>query len=153
MNNEKKSDVTKVFTIGFTKKSAEEFFTILRKNKVKKIIDIRLNNDNQLAGFSKKADLKYFLKTILNIDYEHKTELAPTDEILQLVKKEKISWKEYEMKYIKLISSRRIENLLTPEELNETCLLCSEAEPEHCHRRLLAEYLSKKWNNVIIKHL
>lgn len=146
-------EIETVYTIGFTKKTAEHFFELLRKNGVKKVIDTRLNNESQLAGFSKKEDLKYFLKSILNVDYVHKPELAPTDDILKAYKKKEISWDEYEKRYLQLISERHIEEKISPEELNNSCLLCSEHKPDKCHRRLLANYLKSKWNNVIIKHL
>ena len=153
MNKENSSEFMTIFTIGFTKKSAEKFFELLKVNDVAKVIDTRLNNDNQLAGFSKKKDLKDFLKTILNIEYVHKPILAPTEDILKAYKKKMITWREYEIKYLNLISERHIEDLLPPLELDNSCLLCSEAEPNHCHRRLLAEYLKSKWGNLLIKHL
>lgn len=106
-----------------------------------------------MAGFTKKRDLKYFLRTILNIDYVHKAELAPTNEILKAYQKKEITWEEYEIKYLHLISERGVENLLLAEEINDSCLLCSEHKPDNCHRRLLAEYLKSKWGNLIIKHL
>jgi uncharacterized protein (DUF488 family) len=149
----KYSETVTLYTIGFTKKTAEQFFETLRKNNVKKLIDTRLKNVSQMAGFTKKEDLKYFLRTILNIDYEHKPKLAPTEEILNAYQKKEITWEQYEVKYLDLISGRQIENLLSPEEINNSCLLCSEDKPDNCHRRLLAEYLKTKWNNVIIKHL
>jgi len=142
-----------LYTIGFTKKTAEQFFETLRKNEVKKLIDTRLNNTSQMAGFTKKGDLKYFLRAILNIDYVHKPELAPTNDILKAYQRKEITWEEYEVKYLNLISARGVENLLSPEDIDKSCLLCSEHKPDHCHRRLLAEYLKSKWGNLIIKHL
>lgn len=156
MTNEtenKHSEPITIYTIGFTKKTAEQFFETLRKNNVKKLVDTRLNNVSQMAGFTKKKDLEYFLTAILNIEYVHKPELAPTEEILKAYQKKEITWEQYEVKYLDLISSRRIESLLSPEEINNSCLLCSEDKPDNCHRRLLAEYLKSKWSNLIIKHL
>lgn len=142
-----------LFTIGFTKKSAESFFEKLKQAKIKKIIDIRLNNSSQLAGFAKKNDLKYFLKTICKIDYLHQPLLAPTKEILDEYKKSKSDWNVYVTKFNNLINQRKIENLVNEEDLNYACLLCSEDTALHCHRRLVAEYLSDKFGNIKITHL
>ena len=142
-----------LFTIGFTQKSAEQFFESLAKSGIKTLIDTRLNNISQLAGFTKKNDLKYFLKKIGGIDYIHITDLAPTKDILDEYKKNKGDWGVYEQKFLKLISDRQIEKKVTPELLNHGCLLCSEAKPHNCHRRLVAEYLSTKWENIDICHL
>lgn len=143
----------RVFTIGFTKKSAEKFFTILCNNDVKRVIDVRLNNVSQLAGFSKRDDIRYFLNEIGGIDYIHKPELAPTKEILDAYKKYKGKWSIYEEKFINLMSDRRIEEKLSEELLDGGCLLCSEDTPDHCHRRLVAEYLNNKLGNIEIIHL
>lgn len=148
------SELTIIFTVGFTKKTAREFFELLRKNKVKKVIDIRLNNVSQLAGFSKKDDLEYFLRVILNIDYIHMPLLSPTEELLDAIKNKKVSWAEYEKMYVKLISERKVEKLFPDKkELDHVCLLCSEDKPEHCHRSLLAEYLKEKWKDVETRHI
>jgi uncharacterized protein (DUF488 family) len=144
---------TQLFTIGFTQKSAEKFFETLVKSGVKTLIDTRLNNVSQLAGFAKKNDLAYFLKQIGGIDYVHILDLAPTKDILDEYKKNKGDWGVYEQKFLKLISERAIEKKVTPELINYGCLLCSEAKPHNCHRRLVAEYLSKKWEGVNICHL
>jgi uncharacterized protein (DUF488 family) len=143
----------KIYTIGFTKTSAEDFFGKLIRASVRKIVDVRLNNTSQLAGFAKKNDLKYFLQTIRNIDYIHMSQLAPSEEILTEYKKNKGDWHNYEKKFLKLMEERRIENILSPVELDGACLLCSEHLPKHCHRRLVAEYLKNKWGNVEIEHL
>ncbi|AFY80483.1 DUF488 domain-containing protein [Oscillatoria acuminata] len=142
-----------LFTIGFTQKSAETFFTTLQQAGVKRIIDTRLNNVSQLAGFAKKNDLQYFLKTIADIDYLHILDLAPTKDILDEYKKNKGDWSIYEQKFLHLIETRKIEKKVMPEQLDGACLLCSEAKPHHCHRRLVAEYLNGKWGNVKICHL
>lgn len=135
----------KLFTVGFTKKTAEHFFEMLAENGVKRIIDVRLKNTSGLSGFSKKNDLKYFLKKIGNIDYTHLTELAPTAEILDAYKKKEITWTEYERKYNELIYTRNIENSVSDEILEGGCLLCSEHDHFHCHRRLITEYLGEKY--------
>ena len=142
----------KLFTIGFSKKSAEEFFTLLTKNRIKKLIDIRLNNKSQLAGFANVKHLPYFLK-LHNIEYEYKPELAPTKELLDGYKKKQISWQEYEKMYNKILLDRNILNFIKKDELNNSVFLCSEPTPTHCHRRLLAEYIAKHFDNVEIKHL
>jgi uncharacterized protein (DUF488 family) len=142
-----------IFTIGFTKKSAEEFFAALEKAGVKRVVDTRLNNVSQLAGFAKKEDLRFFLKRVAGIDYVHLPELAPTQEMLDAFKKEKGEWAVYEKRFLALIAERRIEEKVPREVLHQGCLLCSEETPEHCHRRLVAEYLKEKWRDVEIRHL
>ena len=143
----------KLFTIGFTKKNAEKFFNTLKKSGVKRVIDIRLNNVSQLAGFSKRDDLQYFLKTICEIDYIHKLELAPNENILDEYKRNKGNWKIYEKEFLKLMKQRKIEELITRELIDQSCLLCSEDKPDKCHRRLVAEYLNNKFGNIEIIHL
>jgi uncharacterized protein (DUF488 family) len=143
----------KIHTIGFTKKTAEKFFTQLKKAGAKRVIDIRLNNKSQLAGFAKKDDLKYFLKALCSIDYVHIPELAPTIAILDAYKKNKSDWSIYETQFLALMQKRKIEEKFEADTFHQACLLCSEDTPEHCHRRLVAEYLKKKWGNIQIKHL
>ena len=142
-----------LFTIGFTKKSAREFFELLSKANIKQIIDTRLNNKSQLAGFAKRSDLEYFLKKIGNIDYIHILDFAPTKEILDEYKKKKSSWEDYEKKFIQLMNERQIEKKIALDQLDRGCLLCSEAKPHNCHRRLVAEYLNQKLGNINISHL
>jgi len=142
-----------LFTIGFTQKSAQKFFETLKKAGVKRIIDTRLNNVSQLAGFAKKADLEYFLKIIGDIDYVHIIDLAPTKDILDEYKKRTGDWAVYEQKFLQLVANRQIEKKVSPDLMNGACLLCSEAKPHHCHRRLVAEYLEGKWGNINISHL
>jgi len=143
-----------IYTMGFTKKSAEEFFELLRKNNVKHLIDIRLNNSSQLAGFTKGSDLKYFLREILGIDYIYDTKLTPTKEIMDGYKSKSITWSEYEEKFIKLLDERDIkkhvrENLY--DVLDGCCFLCSEETAENCHRRLVAEYIRRAFSDEEIK--
>ncbi|NES17994.1 MAG: DUF488 domain-containing protein [Symploca sp. SIO3E6] len=142
-----------LFTIGFTQKSAQKFFNTLQQADVKTVIDTRLNNVSQLAGFTKKADLEYFLKTIGKINYVHILDLAPTKDIVDEYKKKKGDWDTYEQKFLQLIANRQIEQKVSPELIDGACLLCSEAKPHQCHRRLVAEYLNDKWGNVRICHL
>lgn len=143
----------KIFTIGFTKKSAETFFTRLKNAGVCRLIDVRLNNVSQLAGFTKKDDLRYFTKTICNIDYVHLPALAPTAEMLDAYKKQNGDWSIYQRQFLDLIRSRRIEETTSRELIDGACLLCSEEKPHHCHRRLVAEYLKDKWGSVEIEHI
>nr|WP_034935457.1 DUF488 domain-containing protein [Gloeocapsa sp. PCC 73106] len=142
-----------LLTIGFTQKTAQDFFELLTKNKVKKVIDVRLNNVSQLAGFTKKQDFPYFLEKIAQIEYLHELDLAPTQSILTEYKKNKGDWSIYEQKFLQLMKERRIETKLSPELLDNTCLLCSEAKPHHCHRRLVVEYLQHHWGNINLVHL
>lgn len=142
-----------VFTIGFTKSSAESFFHRLQKAGVKRVIDVRLNNISQLAGFAKRDDLRYFLKAIGGIDYIHEPVLAPTQDMLDAYKKERGEWAEYEKRFLALMADRRIEETVRPETLEGACLLCSEDKPHHCHRRLVVEYLKEKWGGMEIGHL
>ena len=142
-----------LYTIGFTKKNAKTFFTKLKIVGVIRLFDIRLNNISQLAGFAKKDDLIYFLREICNCDYRHFPDFAPTNEILDAYKKNQIDWHEYVCRFSKLIEYRKIENKISMEELNNSCLLCSEPTPEHCHRRLVAEYLKEKLGDIEIQHL
>lgn len=142
-----------VHTIGFTKKTAAEFFQLLQKSGAKRVVDIRLNNVSQLAGFSKRDDLQYFLKEICNMEYMHVPLLAPSQEILDAYKKHKGDWKVFEPAYLDLIKKREIEKRLDPATLKGGCLLCSEDKPHHCHRRLVAEYLKEQWGELKINHL
>ena len=143
----------RLFTIGFTKKTAREFFTRLREAHVRRVMDIRLNNASQLAGFTKKDDLAFFLQEIGGIDYVHRPDLAPTGEILAGYKKKAIGWPEYEMRFNALLAERHIETLVSPQEMDLACLLCSEPTPAKCHRRLVAEYLRRAWPGVVVTHL
>jgi uncharacterized protein (DUF488 family) len=143
----------KVFTIGFTKKAAERFFDLLRHSGAKRIIDVRLNNVSQLAGFAKREDLAYFLREIRSMDYVHRPDLAPTQVMLDRYRKEGVGWSAYESEFLELMKQRRIEENLPRELLDGGCLLCSEDKPHHCHRRLIAEYLKSRWGDVEVTHL
>ncbi|WP_428075294.1 DUF488 family protein [Candidatus Avelusimicrobium luingense] len=140
-----------LYTIGFTQKNAQEFFTLLEHNRVELLIDVRLNNKSQLASFTKDPDLKFFLSKISNVQYAHDISFAPTKELLDNYKKKLITWETYEAEYNDLITKRKIERAFTEivqDKYQNVCLLCSEPTPEHCHRRLMAEYL-KRWNPTI----
>ncbi|MGY2725608.1 DUF488 domain-containing protein [Thermostichus sp. OS-CIW-26] len=142
----------KIFTIGFMKKSAEQFFNRLKQPGLVQVVDTRLNNTSQLAGFTKKRDLEFFLHEICKLGYVHLPELAPTQEILDAYKASG-EWSNYERQFLSLMAERRIEDQVDKSILDGGCLLCSEATPEHCHRRLVAEYLRRKWGDVEIVHL
>jgi uncharacterized protein (DUF488 family) len=143
----------KLYTIGFTKKNAKTFFSKLSSVGVTKLIDIRLNNVSQLAGFAKRDDLIFFLKELCRCNYRHMPDFAPTKEILDAYKKKQIDWDEYVRRFSRLIKERKIENKITAEELNNACFLCSEPTAEHCHRRLVSEYLKEHFGDIEIKHL
>jgi len=141
----------KISTIGFTQKSAERFFGLLTRSGAKRVVDVRLNNVSQLAGFAKRDDLKYFLKSLCNMDYVHVSELAPKKEILKAYQDKKMTWAQYEGEFLNLMSQRRIEAILDRSVLDQGCLLCSEDKPHHCHRRLVVEYLKREWGDVEIE--
>ncbi len=143
----------RVFTIGFTKTSAESFFARLQQAGVMKILDVRLNNVSQLAGFAKKDDLRYFLKAIGGIEYAHEPKLAPTQEMLDAYKKDSGDWADYERRFLALMAERRIEETVPRSAIEGACLLCSEDKPRHCHRRLVVEYLQRKWGDIEVQHL
>ena len=144
----------KLFTIGFTKKSAETFFTRIKDAGVKRLLDVRLNNVSQLAGFAKRNDLQYFCKVICGIEYMEIPQLAPTAGILTPYKNQKNGdWNLYERQFRELMRERRIEETVSREILDGGCLLCSEDTPHRCHRRIVAEYLSDKWGGVQVEHI
>jgi uncharacterized protein (DUF488 family) len=143
----------KVFTIGFTRKTAEQFFGKLKASSARRVVDVRLNNVSQLAGFAKKKDLQYFLRQICGMDFVHLPELAPTQDMLDEYKKNKGDWVVYERRFLDLMRQRQIEKTVPREVIEDSCLLCSEDKPHHCHRRLVAEYLKEHWGDVTINHL
>lgn len=143
-----------IFTIGFTQTTAENFFERLSNAGVERVVDVRLRTDSQLSGFAKRGDLKFFLSRLLNVDYVHVPSLAPTAELLDDYKKRKIGWADYEQSYRNLIVARKVEMLLSPSDLEGACLLCSEALPHKCHRRIAADYLTSCWGRQIdVRHL
>ena len=143
-----------IYTIGFTKKTAAKFFGSLRQAGIKRLIDVRLNNSSQLAGFTKREDLPFFLLVICQAQYLHEPLLAPTQDILDAYKKRKGSWSDYEKRFLALMKERKVEERIDRKSFEiPTVLLCSEATAEHCHRRLVLEYLQEKWGDLKIKHL
>jgi len=143
-----------ICTIGFTQTTAERFFTRLNDARIERLLDVRLNNTSQLAGFAKAQDLPYLARELVGAEYEHDPLLAPTQEILDAFKKRKGDWAAYETEFTTLMESRRIHEVLSPASFRRrTALLCSEAGPEHCHRRLVVEFLAARWPDVEIVHL
>ncbi|RSU45574.1 DUF488 domain-containing protein [Sphingomonas sp. S-NIH.Pt15_0812] len=143
----------KLFTIGFTKSKAREFFGRLERSGVRRVYDTRLNRASQLAGFAKQDDLSFFLSRIGEIEYSVEALLAPTADMLDAYRKKEMGWPEYERRYLELLDARKVEKRIDLSSLNNGCLLCSEATPEHCHRRLAADYLAKSVVDLEIIHL
>ncbi|MFB9947726.1 DUF488 family protein [Rhizobium puerariae] len=143
-----------VTTIGFTKTTAEDFFSRVRAAGVRKMIDVRLHNTSQLAGFAKSDDLAFFLKTICGAAYVHEPLLAPTEEIMTAFKKEKGDWNVFQNDFMGLMAERKVESHFRAEEFDDSCLLCSEDKPHRCHRRLVCDYLNGKWGGKLsVRHL
>lgn len=143
-----------LYTIGFTRKSAEQFFELLKNNQVTRLVDVRISNTSQLAGFAKGKDLAYFTHQICGINYDHIVDFAPTKDLLDQWHNKAVTWQEYETIYRTLLNKRCIANHYSLDEFDGACFLCSEETPEQCHRRLLVEYISEHCpGEVIIKHL
>jgi uncharacterized protein (DUF488 family) len=143
-----------IYTIGFTKKSAAEFFGILRRAGIRRLIDVRLNNTSQLAGFAKRDDLAYFLEEICGAEYHHLPVLSPDQDLLDGYKKKTIPWEDYQTRFLALLGQRKVEELIDRKRFDvPTVLLCSEPSADVCHRRLVAEYLARNWGDGRIIHL
>lgn len=153
MNKFDGSKAVRIFTIGYGGRNAREFFTTLKQAGIRKVIDIRLYNTSQLAGFTKKRNIEYFLESIVGAEYVHMPIMAPTKELLDGYKKKRIDWPQYETQFNQILTQREIEKHITPEDADMACLLCAEAKADKCHRRLVAEYLAKVWQGVSIRHL
>lgn len=143
-----------LYTIGFTQKTAEQFFGLLRNNSITVLVDTRLKPDSQLSGFAKKRDLPYFLSHLCHCDYKYMPEMSPSDDLLNQYREDK-SWANYEIAFKQLLVQRDLITHLDRSwwSSNSACLLCSEHEPEHCHRRLVAEYIATYWPETKIIHL
>lgn len=133
-----------LYTIGFTKKNAQKFFELLKNAGVRKLVDIRINNASQLAGFAKGTDLKFFMKAICSAEYEHITDLAPTKELLKNYQDKVIDWNGYTVVFKKILQDRHIAERFNVENFDNCCFLCTEDTPEQCHRRLVAEFFKAK---------
>jgi uncharacterized protein (DUF488 family) len=143
-----------IYTIGFTKKTAAEFFERLRRAGIQRLIDVRLNNTSQLSGFAKRNDLEYFLGEICGAEYHHQPMLSPDQDLLDAYNKKTIPWEEYQTRFLALLSQRKVEEQIDRRLFDvPTVLLCSEPAADRCHRRLVAEYLAEKWGDVEIVHL
>jgi len=143
-----------IYTIGFTQKSASEFFETLKRAGIKRLIDVRLNNKSQLAGFTKRDDFEYFLKELCGAEYLHEPLLSPPKDMLDAFRKKQLSWEDYERRFVALLNERKVEEAVDKQLFDvPAVLLCSEPEADNCHRRLVAEYLRGKWGDVRIVHL
>lgn len=145
-----------IYTIGFTKKSAEYFFELLQASNIKRVIDVRINNTSQLAGFAKARDLEYFLDKIGGIEYEHELIFSPTKDILDSYKKNQIVWEEYETLYSELMEERNIVSYIKEKGLEHwasSCLLCSEDKPDNCHRSLAASKIIEVYPELQVVNL
>lgn len=140
----------RLYTIGYSKKTAEEFFDILRDNGVTQVVDIRRHNSNQLAGFTKQSDLPWFLDTIAGIGYSHELALAPSEDLMRAYRKEGLPFDEFAAKLRKQFEDREMPTKAT---FDHAALLCSEADPSTCHRLVASEYLAEKWSGVEVIHL
>lgn len=144
----------RVMTIGFTKTTAAGFFDRLKQARVRLVMDVRLHNTSQLAGFAKADDLAFFLKEIGGIRYSYEPLLAPTEALMAFFKKEKGDWQVFRRRFLDLMAERKVESKMKPAQFNASCLLCSEAEPHHCHRTLVCDYLNGKWGGALrVTHL
>lgn len=144
-----------LYTIGFTKKTAEKFFNLLIDNNVEKVLDIRLNNTSQLSAFAKYPDIEYFLKEIAGIGYIHDKNFAPDKNTLISYKKGEITWEDYIEEFEASMQERDIEEYIAEKysNINNYCLLCSEATPVNCHRSLLAQIFKRNIGKIEIKEL
>lgn len=142
-----------IYTIGFTQSTAQHFFERLLDNGIEQLLDIRLNNRSQLAGFAKAPDLAWFLDKICGIEYLYDDYLAPTDAILDDYRKKRIDWPGYVCAFESLMQERKICEHIQAHyrgsQGKRICLLCSEPTPEQCHRRLVAEYFASTFNDCV----
>lgn len=147
--------MNKLYNIGFTKKTAEVFFELLKKNNVETVIDIRLNNTSQLAGFAKFPDIQYFLTQICNIGYIHDKKFSPAETTLKKYKSKEIDWKQYTEEFNKTMSEREIGKYIAETycDFDNMCLLCSETTHKYCHRSIVSEKFKEQFSNISIINL
>lgn len=143
----------KLFTIGSSQKSAEEFFDLLLQNDVRSIVDIRLYNNTVYSGFTRKMWFPYFLEKIGKIDYIEMKQCAPTPKLFKEYQNDELTWKDFRKQYLHLIKERQILNYFSKKMLNRSCLLCAEPEHYHCHRKILSEYLARNYSDISVIHL
>ena len=153
MNEAKENKTIQIFTIGYSGRNAQEFFGLLKRAGIKRLFDVRLYNTSQLAGYTKRGDIEYFLESIVDADYVHLPIMAPTKQLLNDYKKGVIGWDDYEKQFKEIVTARQIEKYIELDDLNMGCFLCAEAAADNCHRRLVAEYLKSHLPNISIKHL
>ena len=149
INKQTKRHTISIYTIGANEKTAEEFFGLIMDAGVHRVIDIRLRNNSQVLGFTKMTHLPFFLREVAGIGYEHMPNLAPTKDILNAWRDKKITWKQYVARFTPLLRERKIENLFEPGDLDYACLLCSESQPDECHRRLVVEDFRDRWADSV----
>ena len=143
-----------LYTIGFTHKSAQDFFGLLKGAGIRRVLDVRLSNTSQLAGFTKMQDLPYFLDALCGADYVHEPLLAPTRELMERYRKGKSSREEFRAGYLRLLAERRVAERLERKVLEgPTALLCAETDAAQCHRSFAAEYLARRWPDLKPVHL
>jgi uncharacterized protein (DUF488 family) len=143
-----------IYPVGVTGRSASDFFKVLSDASVRRVLDTRLHNTSQLAGFSKKGDFEFFLRRVSGVEYKHELLLAPTEELLKAYKRRDLRWDDYAAGYLTLLRERNVEHVLSSESFRvPTALLCAEHKPDHCHRRIAAEHLAETWPDVSIRHL
>ena len=145
--------IQKLYTMGYTQKTAEKLFNLLSEHEIKRLMDIRLHNNTQLAGFTKQNNFKYFIERLSDIEYRHIPLMAPSKDIFDDYMKNGLEWEGYELRFKRLIDQRKIEQLINEDEIDGACMLCCEPEATNCHRRLVAEYLQNYFKNIEIIHL
>lgn len=143
-----------IMTIGFTRRSARDFFTTLERAGVERLLDVRLRNTSQLAGFAKRDDLAFLLAGLVGATYDHRVDAAPTPELLDAYRDGRVDWDDYAAAIRDLLAQRAIEQAWDPDDFaRPTVLLCSEPTADHCHRRLVIEHLAQHWDDVTARHL
>ena len=142
-----------VYTAGFTKWLAKDFFSQLKDLKIHKLIDIRLRPNSQLSGFTREVNFSFFLENLSNVKYEHQLSLAPTKELLNKRRNEGLSWQDFEFEYLNLLTKGVLEYCLNEISNQNILFLCSETEPQFCHRRILTDKLCRLNSDLEVIHL
>ena len=142
-----------LYTIGFSRRTAPGFFGALRQAGIKRCLDVRISNTSQLAGFTKRSDLPFFLEELCGAEYRHEPLLAPTLDLMRGYRQGS-GWPEYERAFLQLMIDRRVEDRLDRHLFDiPTVLLCVEPTAQYCHRRLVVEYLRQRWGQMTVEHL
>ena len=142
-----------IFTIGYTKKSAREFFGLIKANEIDVLVDVRLYNNTQLAGFSKSRDLEFFLAALCGCGYVWAKQFAPSPALFNDYKSGQIDWAACEAVYRDFLNAHTGLDFFRLYRNKRICLLCAEETPECCHRRLLAEKIADEYDGTEITHL